>query len=48
MPAEVTKLVQEIEAIKERIRALEISAGFELPPKEKVRTPGHNYTQDQE
>jgi len=42
------KLGQDLEAIKKRIEALEVAAGFEIPPKEKVRPPGHDYAQDRE
>lgn len=39
---------QDLEAIKRRVEVLEVAAGFEMPPKEKVRPPGHDYAQDRE
>ena len=39
---------QDLEAIKRRVEALEVAAGFEMPPKEKVRPVGHDYAQDRE
>jgi hypothetical protein len=45
---ELEKLGKELESVKARLRALELAAGFEQPPREKVTSRGHDSSQDQE
>lgn len=48
LPEVMLELIRELEIINKRVRALEDAAGFERPSKEKVRDPGHDYTQERE
>jgi len=45
---ELTQLGIDFEALKVRVQALENAAGFEQPPREKVKLRGHDSSQDQE
>lgn len=48
LPALVLELCREVIRLRSRVQALEVIAGVERLPKEKVRAAGHDYAQDRE